>query len=149
MKLAEIKAGSVFRLVKISNEFPPDSTDATAAHFKPSTRDVEHAKATGKPVLLSVWDRELATFQQACNAFGQEDCVAFELNVADIRRIRAPERERPLLVFRDPLDPPASQLPGAEGHCGIAGLVRQQGEGRAVYRNLRRQLLKLAVRMKV
>ncbi len=147
MKLEEVETGVVFRLVKISGEFPAAATTPSPAHFNPSTRDVEHAKASGKPVLLSVWDRDRTTFLQSCNIYGQTDCVAFKLDVEKIREIRDPQREHPLRVFRDPLDPPASQMPGALGHCGLEGIVRLAGESRAAYRNLRRQLLKMAVRM--
>ena len=101
MKLKEVDTGFVFRLVKTSNEFPPDLTSPSAAHFNPSTRDVEHAKATGKPVLLSVWHRDRTTLRQARDIYRQEECVAFELNVADVRKIRHSERERPLRVFWD------------------------------------------------
>jgi hypothetical protein len=43
-------------------------------------------------------------------------------------------------VLRDPLDLLLSELPGADGHCGIEGLHRSPGEEKRLYRELRVRL---------
>lgn len=86
------------------------------------------------------FDGSRTTVQQAEIIRGiAAESAAFGLRVETIRSIRVPGL-RPLRVLRDPLDPPLSELPGANGHCGIDGLHRAPGEEKRLYRELRVRL---------
>jgi hypothetical protein len=129
--LEELAEGVVFRLANISTDFPPTARRPLPFHFEPSSGDKERARATGHPVLVSVFDLARTTVDQA-QAIRSADraTAAFALEVVKIREIGTPERPKALRVLRDPLEPPLSGAPGAEGHCGIAGLDRKKGEGK-------------------
>ncbi|HKH44801.1 MAG TPA: hypothetical protein VKM72_09070 [Thermoanaerobaculia bacterium] len=89
---------------------------------------------------MSVFDGSCTTIQQAEAIRGvAAESAAFGLRVETIRCIRVPGL-RSLRVLRDPLDPPLSGLPGADGHCGIEGLHRGAGEEKRLYRELRVRL---------
>jgi hypothetical protein len=130
--MEELEKGIVFRLATLKNTFPPDSPKLHVTHLELSDRDRERS-----PSLLSVFDGSRTTVSQAEAIRGvAAAAAAFGLRVEAIRGIRVPGL-RPLRVVRDPLDPPLSELSGAEGHCGIDGLDRSPGEEKRLYRELR------------
>ena len=139
--MEELEEGVVFRLATIKETFPPDSPRLHVAHFDLSDRDKER-----NPPLLSVFDGSRTTVNQAEAIRGVEaESAAFGLRVEVILGIRVADL-RPLRVLRDPLDPPLSELPGADGHCGIDGLHRLPGEEKRLYRELRVRLADVSFR---
>jgi hypothetical protein len=137
----ELFDGAVCRLAKIKDTFPPESTKPEPYHFRPSSDDTKEAKASGRPVLVSVWDLDRTSPTQAQALMGDDHPrLAFRLKVVDIRGIRAPGRPERLAVFRaiDPND----HRPGADGHCGISGL--DEGSAPGIYRLLRAKLCEKA-----
>jgi hypothetical protein len=133
--MEELEKGIVFRLATLKDTFPPDSLKLHVTHLELNDRDKERT-----PPLLSVFDGNRTGVSQAEAIRGVAAAsAAFGLRVEAVRGIRVP-RLRPLRVLRDPLDPPLSELPGAEGHCGIDGLHRSPGEEKRLYRELRVRL---------
>ena len=67
--------------------------------------------------------------------------LALHLNVNDIRAINLqPEAPNPPLdVVWDPID-----MPQAEGHAGIIGLIKPNGAPKAVYKAIRAKLARIA-----
>jgi hypothetical protein len=59
------------------------------------------------------------------------------MEVEEVRSIRVAGLSRSPRVLRDALEAPHSDLPGAEGHCGLEGLDRRPGEEKRLYRELR------------
>jgi hypothetical protein len=128
----ELEQGIVFRLANIRDTFPPDSPKLHVGHFELSERD----KARNPP-LLSVFEGLRTTVEQAMMIRGELiESAAFGLRVEEIREIQVPGLPQ-LSVLRDPLDPPACDLPGADGHCGINGLYRPPSQPKKLYRELR------------
>lgn len=130
--MEELEEGVVFRLANIKETFPPDSQKLHVAHLELSERD----KAQ-KPPRLSVFDCFKTSISEAQAIRGvSAESVAFCLRVDDIRAASLPELE-PLKVWRDPLEPPADEMPGAGGHCGITGLFRKPGTNKLLYKEIR------------
>lgn len=145
--MEELTTGVVFRLATIKNTFPPDSEKLHVLHLELSENDKRHAAERGAPALLSVFDAARTTVVQAEAIRGvPEPSLAFGLRVPEVRSLTVPGMRRPLRVVRDPLEPPLSDVPGAEGHCGIEGLERLPGEDRKIYRELRVRLADLSFR---
>ena len=97
--------------------------------FKPSSEDEE---SPGQR--LSIWAEDLTLPDQAWDFTGRNPAktVVACLNVSDIRSIRPPDEFKPLEVeWEQALLPDGSRnaKPGAEGHCGISGLL-QGGDGK-------------------
>jgi hypothetical protein len=133
--MEELEKGIVFRLATIKDTFPPDSPRLHVAHLELSERDKER-----DPPLLSVFDGGRTTVRQAEVIRGVDaESAAFGFYVETIRSLRIAGL-RSLRVVRDPLEPPASALPGADGHCGIEGLHRAPGDEKRLYRELRVRL---------
>ena len=133
--MEELTEGIVFRLATVKDTFPPDSPKLHVSHLELSDRDKER-----HPPLLSVFDAKRTTVRQAEAIRGVvAQAAAFGLRVESIRSLRVSELG-PLAVLRDPLEPPASALSGADGHCGIAGLHRVPGVEKRLYRELRVRL---------
>lgn len=129
----------VFRLVSINRlEFvPPDTARELPlpAAFEPSDDD----KKDSVP-LLTVWDRGRTSIQQAkmIRNCDREPAKAFALHAHDVEtKVVFHDGSNPLRVVRDPLDLPKA---GANGHCGISGLVKKPGEEKKWYKDLKRQL---------
>jgi hypothetical protein len=102
--------------------------------FRPSSKDIEDAKARGGPVRAPVWDPQLTTAAQAKTFWGRlEPAIAFELAVSGVHRLQQKHNRPQLRVVRDPLNDPR---PGARGHCGFEGLDRKSGEPRTVHKTL-------------
>ena len=137
----ELEQGVVFRLATIKSTFPPDSPKLHVGHLELSERD----KARPLP-LLSVFEGTRTTVRQAEAIRGvAAESAAFGLRIEEVRAIEVAGLPR-LRVLRDPLDPPECDLPGAEGHCGIAGLYRQPTEPKLLYKELRVRLADLSFR---
>jgi len=77
------------------------------------------------------------------------EIAAFELDVARICSIEIPESNpaRTLRVVRDPVEPELSEMPGANGHCGIEGLGKKICPVRADRKDLRSKLCDIALRL--
>lgn len=136
--MEELEQGTIFRLATLKDTFPPDSEKLQVSHFELSENDKRHAEETGSPPLLSVFDGARTKVAQAVAIRGvQAEAAAFGLRVEDIREIQVVGLERRLRVRRDPLAPPLSDMPGADGHCGIEGLDRRPFEEKWLYRELR------------
>jgi len=145
--MEELERGVVFRLARVTDDFPPDTPKLKSVHLELSSRDRLHAERTGRSALLSVFDVERCTVAQARTIWGGDaESSAFGFEVKEIRILRV-EGLPPLRVLRDPLDPPESELPGAVGHCGIAGLERPAGAPKMLYRELRTRLADLSFRL--
>lgn len=145
--MEELTTGVVFRLATITHAFPPDSETLHVLHLELSENDKRQAAERGTPALLSVFDTARTTIAQAETIRGiAAESLAFGLQVPDIRSLLVPEMRQPLRVVRDPLEPPLGDFPGADGHCGLAGLERLPGESRSIYRKLRVRLADLSFR---
>lgn len=124
----------VVRLAKPS--FIADETlQAHPLHFELSSADKASELQS-----LSVWAKELTPPEIARNLMGEKRAeygLALYLNVDDVRDINlqpdAPEP--PLDVVWDPID-----VPQAEGHAGIIGLVRPPKAPKSTYKALRAKL---------
>ncbi|HET9228500.1 MAG TPA: hypothetical protein VFR31_17620 [Thermoanaerobaculia bacterium] len=148
--MEELTTGVVFRLATIKHTFPPDSEKLHVLHLELSENDKRQAAERGAPALLSVFDAARTTVSQAEAIRGvPEESLAFGLRVPEVGSLTVPGMRQPLRIVRDPLEPPLSAMPGAEGHCGIEGLERLPGEDRKIYRELRVRLADLSWRYKV
>lgn len=94
--------------------------------FVPSSGDKDHASAHGKPVRVSVWDNSKTTIAQA-RAFRAGPTLVVQLKVSDATEVGASTGHLITVVY-DPLDPPDDSRPGSEGHAGIEGLKKPDGE---------------------
>ena len=135
MAFEELEGGWVCRLVPTSGRFPPDSTKPQPQDFYPSSEDKAEAKARGIDPLVSVWDEERCSLDQAKAIFARP-AVGFGLSVQQIREVRIAGSDESLSVLRDPLTGPRARMPGAEGHCGIRGLKRLAGVQRLDYKRM-------------
>jgi hypothetical protein len=143
--MEELERGAVFRLAWLHSQFPPDSKTIGIAHLRPSTSDQEQAAAVGGPALVSVFDTERTTIRQAKRIWRQEKpVVAFKFAVPAIRKVGNAEWPEVFRVVRDPLPHPANGLPGADGHCGIEGLVQPPGMPTVLFKEFRASLARLS-----
>ncbi len=143
MERTEVEGGFVCRLVPISGSFPPGSRVPLVTNFCPSSEDIRVAELAGTVPLLSVWDEDLTTLDQA-KSFFRPDCAGFGLSVKKVRAIVIPTSDETLRVLRDPLPPDLAKRPGSKGHCGIEGLARPAGKQEQSYKFLRMKLCDLA-----
>jgi hypothetical protein len=145
--MEEFTTGVVFRLATIKHTFPPDSEKLHVVHLELSENDKAQAVQRGTPPLLSVFDGSRTTVAQAeAIRSVPGDSLAFGLWVQEVGVLNFLGMRQPLRVLRDPLDPPLSGFPGADGHCGIEGLDRRPGEDRKIYKELRVRLADLSFR---
>lgn len=115
----DLTSGAVFRLAKVTPEFPPDSREPLPIHFRFSSAEEDFAASSGR-WLLSVWDESRTTPSDAkAIASTPGERLAFRLRVQDVIAIKNPESNVALRVIRHPM-PELVGRPGAEGHCGIA-----------------------------
>ena len=142
MPLVELVEGRVFRLIRISARFPPESDKPRVDDFEPSSADKARAATKGISVLVSVFDCDRTTVAEGRVIRGPspEGYLAFKIDIADIRNKRIPGSRDYLRIYEDPLDPPESNMPGADGHCGIDGLERPPQAQRQAFKNLRAAL---------
>jgi hypothetical protein len=136
--MEELERGIVFRLATLKESFPPDSPRLHVSHFDLSENDKRDGERRGRSPLLSVFDGESTLVEQEALIRGVEaDSASFGVRVEHVRRVQVTGLSRSLRVLRDPLEPPACDFPGAEGHCGIEGLDRRPGEEKRLYREVR------------
>jgi hypothetical protein len=115
----ELTSGIVFRLPKVTEQFPRDSKKPFPTHFAFSSEERRVGEAEGK-WLVSVWDRARTTPAQARAIMRTSaERIAFGMRIPDIRAIEV--NGCGLTVVRDPLPPEYDGI-GRNGHCGIAGL---------------------------
>src|SRR5882724_301464 len=113
----------VLRLVPRTNAFLPEGARfPTLEAFTPSSDEEHDALRTHKPVRVSVWDRSRTSIDQAVRLRGRRDVVPFELPVWKVVEVRQRLNVPQLKVVRDP--DPTLEGPGADGHCGIEGIVK-------------------------
>lgn len=111
----------VLRLPAPPKDFVPENWRPTWLELNPSSEDKRHAEETGRPVRVSVWDAALTTPAQALTFRGRQTIIisgAVEAVIAG----------GATGVVYDRLSAPESERPGADGHAGIEGLVRRDGE---------------------
>ena len=137
----ELTTGRVLR-AGCRNRGPGTDTTAIGLDFQPSSDDIRTGSVT-------VWDSELTTPSQALSMMsGPDSRPVFRLNVDTIRKLgyRAlgDQKQRNLRVLRELLPPEQRKQPGADGHCGIRGLIRPAGVKRALYRELLDELAEIS-----
>jgi hypothetical protein len=145
----ELENGIVFRLANVSNDFPPDSEKLQPAHLAISDRDRQAAAKAGAPPSCSVFDFARCSVSQARVVRpSDKEAIGFGFLVPEVIAIRVGELPG-LRVFRVPLEPPESLLPGADGHCGIVGLDRPTGmpNGKNLFYALRAKLADCSFRL--
>jgi hypothetical protein len=111
----------VLRLPAPPKEFVPENWRPTWLEFNPSSEDKRHAEQTRRPVRVSVWDATLTTPAQALAFRGRETIIIGGTVAAAIAGGAT-------TIVYDLLLPPQNELPGADGHAGIEGLLRPEGE---------------------
>lgn len=139
MELAEILEGNIKRVPRRSG-IAPFPERPRVEDFLPSSEEKARAEAGG-PLLISVLHNTPRLLSLMHRGLDLETGACFELQVADVREIKALNQSRRLRVWQDPLPPPRCYLPGAEGHAGISGLERPSGEERRIQRDLCSQLV--------
>jgi hypothetical protein len=140
----ELLSGFVFRLATIKHDFPANSAKLHIHHLQIEDDELRRAAQLGRAPMVSVWNCERTAVSQAQEMrHSQEESVAFGFDVEKIRmvQVKLPSAVKSLRVFRDPLDPPSSELPGAAGHCGIWGLHHRKGEEKKPYKLAREALV--------
>ena len=134
----------MLRFGRATHRYEPGAIRALPSDFELSTADRKAAEETGRPALLSVFERSRTSVPEARAITGKADAAVFQLMIEQVVQLPVPGQGEKLAVRRDPLAPPADQLPGADGHCGIQGLNRPSSVPRAHYKELRSQLADLA-----
>jgi hypothetical protein len=143
--MEELNQGIVFRLAVLHVSFAANSPHLTVAHLRPSPSDLKQAEETGGVPLLSVFDSELTTVEQACVIRNKPTLVeAFGWNVTSILAIGNEAWPQAYLVLRDRLAPPENDLPGADGHCGIMGLHPPENMPTRLFKEFRATLARLS-----
>lgn len=145
--LEEVREGKVLRLA-VPELVAPGTKQPHPALFTLSKKDVHEALEVGRPPMLSVFDRKRTSVAQAWEIFGREvGGLTFELEIDTVTAltVHLSDKAPPIRVLRDlRLRPKLVQLPGSEGHCGIAGLHREPGLERQPYKNVRAALCDIA-----
>jgi hypothetical protein len=145
--MEELSAGFVFRLATVKDEFPATSHQLHVGLIQIEDEEEARAARLERDPMISVWDCARTTIAQVRHIRGSvTETVAFSFDVGRIRSIRVvlPGITKLLRVFRDPLDPPGSDLPGASGHCGISGLYRRSGEEKKPFKQARQELASIS-----
>ena len=99
---------------------PQDAVRPSADWLRPTSADVREGKERGRTPGVSLWDRELASVEQACNLSGKRGGEAFGMTVARSIEIGR-QHDRELAVVYDPLDE-HEPTPGWQGHALLEGL---------------------------
>lgn len=126
--------GVVFRLAKVTNIFPADSTKPLAIHFEFSREEKDEGKKPNGLWLLSVWDRNLTSTDEA-RRLGSvpAERLAFALPVVGINAITLNNDTHPLWIIRDVRAGDSRR--GAAGHCGLFGIHRPEKTERKALRD--------------
>jgi hypothetical protein len=120
----DLDSGVVFRLANVKSDFPPHSEKLQPAHLAISERDRQAAAQKNEEPSCSVFDIERCSVKEAkVIRPSDHEAIGFGFQVPEIVSIRVADLPG-LRVLRVPLEPPASALAGADGHCGIVGLNR-------------------------
>lgn len=119
---------TILRLPKPPKDFVPDRYRPSSQEFLPSTADKEDAEKNNHPVRISVWDETLTSVEQAI-ALRNGPAIVLRGMVADVLKAGASA------VVYEPLQPPESERPGADGHAGIEGIPRREAETRPDHRD--------------
>lgn len=119
--------------------YEAETLQVNPLHFELSSED-----KTSELKSLSVWVVELTPPIVARSLMGEkrgEYTLALHLKVDDVRNINLqPDAPNPPLdVVWDPIE-----VPQAEGHAGITGLMRPDNAPRAVYKALRAKLARIS-----
>lgn len=148
--MEEVTGGHVLRTGAGRKGIAPFEPRAQPDDFLPSSEDKKIAEETGQEVLVSVFDCARTTLVQ-CLVIRQvlPTTPVFRLPVQGIREINVPEQSGPLRVVRNPLPLPWSLFPGADGHCGIAGIHRPAGGSRTAQRLILSKLVDLCISVTV
>jgi hypothetical protein len=135
----------VFRLAGTFDFTPQGVQKPRPAAFELSSSDKKDGETKSIGPLLSVWDHSQTSVSQAKfirNEQGRLQTKAFALKSKDVyEQVFFYDGTNPLRVVRDHLI--SVKIPGADGHCGIAGLYKKPGEQKIWYKELRRQLVDL------
>jgi hypothetical protein len=120
----------VLRLLRPIPDFIPESGPSALnwMAFNPSNEDRKAANESGNPVRVSVFDWTKTTIAQARAFRSGVPCKPFELHQTQFAKFRDKWSKSPARIVFDELDDPHRSLPGADGHCGIEGLVRADAE---------------------
>lgn len=119
---------SLLRLVPPKDDYVSDS-GPTAKAFAPSSEEKKN-----EVVSVSVWDRARTTREQAEGFRGRSDCRAFAIEEDEIRELAEATLWLDLEVVAEPR--PATDGPGADGHCGVRGLGTGNLKGKAYWHRL-------------
>lgn len=118
--------------------------------FVLNPKEVQLARETKRPPLLSAFERARTSVAEAKAIVAPDgDLLAFELDVQQVCRLTEllPRGAPPIKVLRDLAVPESKKdLPGIDGHCGIAGLHRDKKAGfpSKNYKKVRDELCLLA-----
>lgn len=126
------RTASVLRLTPRRAAFPETTEQAQWDDFVPSNDEKEDAEKTGDPVLVSVWNEEHTSLEQARALYGREG-LAFRLAVGAVEDAVVEDTKPRFRVVTDPYTDDAR--PGVVGHCGMTGLKRRDREPRPTYRH--------------
>lgn len=145
--LEEVRQGRVLRVAN-PRHVAPGTELPHPALFALDEKDVREARETGRPPMLSVFDRDRTTLSEAKGIVAPDgELFAFELKVAQVWNLTRllPPRAAPIQVLRNLLLPEAkADLPGILGHCGITGLLKEPGMPKKTYQSVRDELCQLA-----
>jgi len=142
----------VFRVALVGKAYLPDDTQLpNDAFFALSDPDRHEAASRNQRALLSCWDVALTTRAQgeSIRLRDQPEGARARSYALDVARIRAVGVEVgiPLDVLDD-RHLPEDEGPGAEGHCGIVGLDREEKRGTKIaYKNARETLARSCRKM--
>jgi hypothetical protein len=113
--------------------------------FELSSEDREDAELHTTEPMLSVFDRSRTSVLEAKNlrriGSPNDDFAGFSLTVETIQQVASqyiPHRK--VRVLRDPYTDGRANQPGGDGHSGIVGTDRRDGEGRNLYKAFRTEL---------
>lgn len=132
----------MLRLTKRKAAFPEPAVVAQWDDFEPSKDEKNDADTRNEPTLVSVWNEEHTTEPQARVFYGR-DGASFRLQVEKIEDAATEDGKGRFSTLTDPYAPEAG--PGAQGHCGITGTRRRDGEARPAWRDALGRLAACAV----
>lgn len=149
----------VMRVCELKPAFFPDRAKtgrfaATPQLFEVSSTDKDDARSRNTEVMLSVFDQQRTTLLQAKAlrriAAADEDVAGFSLAVEDIKQTASRYiSHRAVRVVRDPYDDERASEPGGDGHAGVTGTDRRDGEDRNSYRAFRTELARLCAIVRI
>ncbi|MCU1282453.1 MAG: hypothetical protein JWM53_5999 [bacterium] len=137
------QAAVTLRLVPDEPRFIPEGQPfPNSKAIEPTSEDKEDAKERSTPIRVSVWDQARTSIAQACACRRTDKSQrAYLLPVSGVAKIRDTFKNDRLRVVEDPLEELRSK-PGGDGHCGIEGLDRANGQNRVEWRDMLDELLR-------